>query len=313
MFEVNNLIWYIVKLQKGEKKMKKKNLLGMLAVVGTMMLVACGSSTDTDTVTNVVEEVETTEETVETEEQEDIEQVEELELTELIMGFDANFPPYGYQDVSGEYVGFDIDLAQEVCDRLGITLVKQPIDWNSKDMELESGAIDCIWNGFTLSEARADAYTWSVPYVDNSQVFVVSMDSGITTIADLTDMVVVVQAGSSALEALSTEEGNELVATFQELMEVPDYNNAFMQLESGVADAVALDIGVANYQLSTRDGAFIMMEEPLSTEVYAIGFLLGNTQLKDMVEGQLMEMVEDGTFMDIATTWGLQDSVTLGR
>ena len=83
------------------------------------------------------------------------------------VGFDAEFPPYGYKDESGEYVGFDLDLAQEVCNRNGWTLVKQPIDWDSKDMELDSGSIDCIWNGFTMN-GREDEYTWSEPYIDNS-------------------------------------------------------------------------------------------------------------------------------------------------
>ena len=74
----------------------------------------------------------------------------------LIVGFDASFPPYGYKDDSGEYVGFDLDLAQEVCDRNDWKLVKQPIDWDSKDAELNSETIDCIWNGFTMN-GREDA------------------------------------------------------------------------------------------------------------------------------------------------------------
>ena len=95
-----------------------------------------------------------------------------------------SFPPYGYRDESGEYVGFDLDLAEEVCDRQGWELVKQPIDWDSKDMELSTGAIDCIWNGFTMN-SREDDYTWSDPYIDNSQVFVVAADSGIENKSDL--------------------------------------------------------------------------------------------------------------------------------
>ncbi|MBQ4257363.1 MAG: transporter substrate-binding domain-containing protein, partial [Oscillospiraceae bacterium] len=114
------------------------------------------------------------------------------------VGFDAEFPPYGYQDESGEYVGFDLDLAQEVCKRNGWELVKQPIDWDSKDMELSTGAIDCIWNGFTI-DGREDAYTWSVPYIDNSQVIVVKEGSGISAAADLAGKTVCVQADSSAL------------------------------------------------------------------------------------------------------------------
>ena len=119
----------------------------------------------------------------------------------LIVGFDASFPPYGYKDDSGEYVGFDLDLAQEVCDRNNWKLVKQPIDWDSKDAELNSGTIDCIWNGFTMN-GREDDYTWSDPYIDNKQVVVVRSDSGIDDFAGLKGKHVEVQTDSSALAAL---------------------------------------------------------------------------------------------------------------
>lgn len=230
----------------------------------------------------------------------------------LTVGFDANFPPYGYMDDNGEYIGFDLDLAQEVCDRLGWELVKQPIDWDSKDMELSTGAIDCIWNGFTYN-GREDEYTWSDPYVDNSQVFVVAADSGITKLDDLAGKVVDVQADSSALTALEDEANATLADSFGELIQVPEYNTAFMNLEAGAADAVAMDIGVANYQISSRGDKFIILDEPLSTEVYAVGFLLGNEELRDAVQEQLNAMAEDGKFTEIAEKWELTDCVTMGK
>ena len=128
------------------------------------------------------------------------------------VGFDAEFPPYGYADENGEYTGFDLEMAQAVCDLEGWELVKQPIDWDSKDMELSSGAIDCIWNGFTM-DGRENEYTWSDPYIDNSQVYVVAADSGISTPADLAGKVVGVQKDSSALAALESEENAALLAT----------------------------------------------------------------------------------------------------
>lgn len=219
------------------------------------------------------------------------------------VGFDANFPPYGYSDDSGEYVGFDLDLAQEVCDRNGWKLVKQPIDWDSKDMELESGTIDCIWNGFTMN-GREDSYTWSKPYVDNSQVIVVAEDAGITTLDELAGKVVLVQADSSALATLQDEEGQaELAGTFGELTEIADYNTAFMNLEAGAADAVAMDIGVANYQIESRGGGFVILDEQLSTEQYAVGFKLNNGALRDQVQKTLDEMTADGTLEKIAENY----------
>lgn len=231
------------------------------------------------------------------------------------VGFDAEFPPYGYMDDNGEYVGFDLDLAAEVCERNGWTLVKQPIDWDSKDMELSSGSIDCIWNGFTIN-GREDAYTWSSPYVDNSQVFVVAENAGITAFEDLAGKAVGVQRDSSALSALNDEESPENIAlrdSFGSLTEYADYNTAFMDLEAGALDAVAMDIGVTNYQIESRGGGYVMLDKYLATEQYGVGFLLGNTELRDTVEKTLQDMASDGTFMKIAEKWGLTDSVCLGK
>ena len=233
------------------------------------------------------------------------------EAKTFTVGFDVEFPPYGHQDESGEYVGFDLDLAAEVCNRNGWALVKQPINWDSKDMELDSGTIDCIWNGFTMND-REDKYTWSSAYIDNTQVFVVAADAGIATQADLTDKNVGVQADSSALAAL--EDGSaDLAATFESLQQYGDYNTAFMDLEAGAIDAIAMDIGVAQYQMESRGDAFVILDETLSSEQYGIGFKLGNTELRDQVEATLMEMVEDGTFAEIAEKYDLTDMVCLGK
>ena len=232
----------------------------------------------------------------------------------FVVGFDAEFPPYGYKNDDGEYVGFDLDLAQEVCDRNGWILKKQPIEWNSKDMELNSGSISCIWNGFTMN-GREDAYTWTTPYVDNSQVVVVRKDSGITQLTDLSGKVVAVQADSSALAALTGEDASEenkaLAETFKELQQVGDYNSAFMNLESGAVNAICMDIGVANYEIASRGDKFVMLEDRLSSEEYGIGFKLGNTELRDKVQATLLDMLADGTFEEIAEKWGLEEPICL--
>ncbi len=232
----------------------------------------------------------------------------------FVVGFDAEFPPYGYKNDDGEYVGFDLDLAQEVCDRNGWILKKQPLEWNSKDMELNSGSISCIWNGFTMN-GREDAYTWTTPYVDNSQVVVVRKDSGITQLSDLSGKVVAVQADSSALAALTGEDASEenlaLAETFKDLQQVGDYNSAFMNLESGAVNAICMDIGVANYEIASRGDKFVMLEDRLSSEEYGIGFKLGNTELRDKVQATLLDMLADGTFEEIAEKWGLEESICL--
>lgn len=228
----------------------------------------------------------------------------------FVVGFDANFPPYGYKDeTTGEYTGFDLDLAAEVAKRNDWTLEKKPIDWDAKDMQLDSGSVDCLWNGFTMN-GREDKYTWSKPYVDNSIVFVTRSADNLKDAAALEGKTVIVQADSSGLAALEDEANKDLLASFKALNKVPDYNNAFMSLEAGAADAVAVDIGVANYQLETRKkGLFTIMEKPVQTEQYGVGFKLGNEALRDQVQNTLDEMITDGKFMELAQKYGLENAV----
>ena len=230
----------------------------------------------------------------------------------FVVGFDAEYPPYGYMDDNGEYTGFDLELAQAVCDLEGWTLVKQPIVWDSKDNELNSGSIDCIWSGFTI-DGREDDYAWSVPYVDNSQVIVVAVKSGITDFSGLEGKVVGVQAASAALAVLEDEEQQKALAdTFQNLQEFADYNTAFAELEAGSVDAIAMDIGVAQYQLESRgNDNFMILDEHLNSGQYGIGFALDNTELRDTVNADLQKLKEDGTFDELAEKYGLSDMVCL--
>ena len=234
------------------------------------------------------------------------------EKTTFTVGFDQNFPPFGYVGDDGEFTGFDIELATECAKRMGKEIVLTPVDWDAKDLELSSGAIDCIWNGFTMN-GREDDYTFTDPYMDNSQVVVVKTDSGINTLADLAGKIVEVQRDSSAEAALADEDHQELTASFGQLNPVADYNTAFMDLESGAVDAVAIDMGVARFQIEGKEDAFKILDEHISTEQYAVGFLKGNTALRDEVQDTLMTMVEDGTFAEISDKWFGYDVCTLGK
>ena len=300
--------------------MRKLSKVSALFMTGVLLasMTGCGSSTKDDS-TSASTDTKTSSES-KSDSTDTSSSSDESDRTQLIVGFDAEYPPYGYMDDNGDYVGFDLDLAKEVCDRNGWELVKQPIDWDSKDMELKSGSIDCIWNGFTYT-GREDAYTWSEPYVDNSIVVVVPTDSDIKSLDDLAGKVVVTQADSSALTALTDDsEDNaknlELAASFADLQQVSDYNSAFMNLESGSVDAIAVDIGVAQYQVGSRGDEFKILDEPISTEQYAIGFKLGNTSLRDKVQDTLNEMVDDGTFDKIVANYAdynLPEMVCLGK
>ncbi|MDR1699829.1 MAG: amino acid ABC transporter substrate-binding protein [Lachnoclostridium sp.] len=277
--------------------MKKVTALVLSILMAVSLFTACGSEeAATDTSAPEPEATEAADE----------------ERTTFTVGFDSSFPPYGYEDENGELVGFDLDLAAEVCARNGWELIKTPINWDAKDNELNSGAIDCIWNGFTIN-GRENDYTWTEPYMNNSQVYVVKSDSGIETPADLKDKNILVQAASSALTALEDPKNKELMDSFANLDEVPDYNAAFLDLESGAGDAIAMDVGVARYQIENRDSAqFTILEEALdTTEQYGIGFKLGNEELRDKVQTTLKAMVGDGKFKEIADKYGLADSVCL--
>ena len=283
---------------------KRLALILALAMMATTVLAGCGSKEDTS---DAYEGAKT----------EDAQEVDgDNDDTTFVVGFDAAFPPYGYKDDNGEYVGFDLDLAQEVCDRNGWELVKQPIDWDSKDMEIESGTIDCIWNGFTMN-GREDDYTWSEAYIDNKQVVVVRTDSGIESFDDLAGKLVEVQTDSSALAALQ-EDQKALADTFGNLTEIAEYNTAFMDLESGACDAIAMDIGVAYYQINSREnsGDYKILDEEISSEQYGIGFKKGNTELRDKVQATLDEMAADGTIEEIAEKYadfGVPGSLCIGK
>lgn len=304
--------------------MKKKLLSAVLCMsLAAALLSGCGKKEETPQPA-VTETEDAGSETPEAEEEEAGTDAEER--TTFTVGFDAEFPPYGYKDENGDYVGVDLSLAQEVCDRMGWELVRQPIAWDSKDMELSSGAIDCIWNGFTMN-GREDQYEFTDAYIDNSQVFVVAADSGISTWEDLAGKEVLVQADSSALHALQTDDPDDpeytelmknLRESFGNLTEIPDYNSAFNNLEAGAADAIAMDIGVARYQISQREeGAFVILDEEIAAEQYGVGFLKGNTELRDQVQAVMYEMVEDGTFEAIAKDpdgrWDVSESICLGK
>ena len=229
----------------------------------------------------------------------------------FIVGFDAEFPPYGYKDDSGNYTGFDLDLAKEVCERNNWTFKAQPIDWDAKDAELDSGSIDCIWNGFTM-DGREDNYTWSNPYFDNKQVFVVKSDAGISSPDDLAGKIVETQKDSSALAALQGD-NKTLADTFGTLTEVADYNTAFMDLESGACDAIAMDIGVAEYDIKNKNATddFQVLKDSITSEKYGIGFKQGNTELKDQVQSTLDDMFKDGTVAKIAQKYGISEDALI--
>lgn len=224
-----------------------------------------------------------------------------LDKGELVLGLDASFPPMGFTDEQGEIVGYDIDLAQEVCDRLGIKLVKQPIDWSAKEWELNNKNIDCIWNGMSVTLERQENMNLSLSYLKNEQVLVVRAADGIKTLADLAGKNLGLQAGSSADDALTA--AADFKASLGAEFPYEDNTTALLDLGNGGVDAVLLDSVVAEYYITTMQADFVILEETLAGEEYAIGFRKGDNALSDKVNEILQDMAKDGKLAEITTKW----------
>ncbi|MHB9294144.1 amino acid transport system ATP-binding protein [Hollandina sp. SP2] len=234
-----------------------------------------------------------------------------LAKKKLILGLDDSFPPMVFRNESNEIVGYDVDLAREVASRLGIELVLQPIDWNAKEQELNTGEIDCIWNGFTITEERKAALTFTKPYLKNAQVIVVKADAPYTTLQDLAGKTAGLQAGSSSVEALN--EAAALKASLKEVIEYKEYLTALMDLEVGGVDAIIMDLVVANDNINRSGKAFRILEETLAPEEFGIGFRKGDLALANKVWETLEAMAKDGTVSRFTEQWFGADISIIGK
>ena len=233
----------------------------------------------------------------------------DAEKVTFVVGFDKGFPPYGYVSDDGEYVGVDLDLAAAVCEANGWEFKAEPIDWDAKDALINQGDITCIWNGFTY-EGREDKYAWAGPYMLNAQVLCVKAGSDIKTLADLKDKTVITQVDSAALDALNSDEWKDLQASFKggKVQTISDFPNAFMQLESGAVDAVAVDICVADFQMSKKPDAFVQLDEQLTSEHFAVGFKKDEQgqALADQVAATLKQLDSEGKVKEICDKYADQ-------
>jgi polar amino acid transport system substrate-binding protein len=229
----------------------------------------------------------------------------------LVLGLDDSFPPMGFRNENNEIVGYDIDLAKETAKRLGVQLVTQPIDWNAKEQELNTGKIDCIWNGFTITDERAKAMAFTRPYLKNAQVVVVKKGSGYASLASLKGKKVGLQAGSSAADALAA--AKDFRASLKQVVEFKDNLTALMDLEAKGVDAVVMDLIVANDNIKRSGKAYTVLAESLAPENYGVGFRKGDLSLRDAVQATLEAMAKDGTIAKISTKWFGSDISIVGK
>ncbi|MBQ7980704.1 MAG: amino acid ABC transporter substrate-binding protein [Oscillospiraceae bacterium] len=274
----------------------KKNFikaLAALALVPTMLFTACSSEGADDAADT----------TASAGEDNSLQAV--LDSGKFILGLDATFKPMGFTDEQDNIIGFDIDLAEEVCKRMGVELVKQPIDWDTKEQDLDAGKIDCIWNGMSVTAERAEIMNLSDPYMKNDMSFVVKTDSAIASQADLDGKTVAVQSGSSA-QTILLESGLNVTP-----VELATNVECLQQLELDLVDAVFMDSVVANYEITSEQKPYTVLPDGLSPEEYAIGFRKNDQALRDEVQRILSEMKADGTVAAISTEWFGTDITTI--
>jgi polar amino acid transport system substrate-binding protein len=268
----------------------KKTIILMLAVIFIVssLFAGCGNKADED---NSLKDV--------------------MDKGHLILGMDDNFPPMGFRDDNNELVGFDVDLAKEVTARMGIELKLQPIDWSQKTNELNAGQVDCLWNGYTITEQRKVETNITDPYMKNRQVLVVLDDSGYQTKADLAGKTLVLQAESSAVEALDSDA--DFKGSLKQVIELKDNVAAFLDLKSKSSDVLLIDEIVANYYIEKQDDSFRVLDEALAEEDYGVGFRVKDQALRDEVQKHLEEMAADGTLAEISEAWFGKDITTIGK
>ncbi len=224
-----------------------------------------------------------------------------LDKNELVVGLDIAFPPMGFQDENNEIVGFDIDLAKEVGKVLGVNVQLKPIDWKSKEMELKSGKVDLLWNGYTITDERKKEVLFSDPYLANKQIIIVKADSPIQAKADITSGKVGLQTGSTAEDAIQADPIYEQIKG--NLMMYDDNNTAMMDLDAGRVESVVVDEVVGKYYLSKHEGQYRILDEDFGDEQYGIGFRMEDKALRDAVQEALDTIKTNGVGDEISEKW----------
>lgn len=225
---------------------------------------------------------------------------------DLIIGIDDKFAPMGFRDENNELVGFDIDYAKAAAEKMGRKVVFQPIDWSAKESELNSGRIDLIWNGYTITDERKQKVLFTKPYLKNAQVIVTLAKSDMTKLSDLEGKVVGLQGLSSAADALNA---NEIKSKIKNITEYKDNVLALNDLKIGRIDAVVIDQIVADYYMSKEKGVFKLLDDSLAPEEYGIGVKKGNEALLNDLQKALDEINQDGTAAKISEKWFGQDKI----
>ena len=274
---------------------KRKGILGLLALVGmaVMSLAGCTQLASNPTVDNWDKY---------------------QQQKSITVGFDNTFVPMGFEEKDGNYAGFDIELAQYVSKKLGITIHFQPIDWDMKETELQNGTIDAIWNGYSATDERREKVAFTIPYMQNTQILVVKKTSGIHSVEDMTGKVLGAQNGSSGM--LDFEEHPEVLKNRVKGGDADQYqsvNEAIIDLKNDRIDALLIDRVYADYYLTTEEIAdeYDTIPSGFESESFAVGVRPADKKLLEALNQAFKELYQEGIFQQISQKWFGEDVATL--
>lgn len=222
----------------------------------------------------------------------------------VVIGFDDTFAPFGFKNEAGEHVGFDLDLAAEIFGLMNVDYTFQPIDWSMKETELNTGNIDMIWNGYSITAEREEVVLFSEPYIENRQIIIVPIESDIESKTDLTGKVLATQEQSASLEAILADE--ELVKTLgSDPVTYATFVEVFSDLNNKRVDAIVVDETLASYFLEQNDSAgdYRILEDNFGEEEYGVGFRKSDDSFVEEFNTTLAKIIEDGKFDEIKAKW----------
>ena len=273
---------------------KRKGILGLLTLVGmaVMSLAGCTQLASNPTVDNWDKY---------------------QQQKSITVGFDNTFVPMGFEEKNGNYAGFDIELAQYVSKKLGITVHFQPIDWDMKETELQNGTIDAIWNGYSATDERREKVAFTIPYMQNTQILVVKKTSGIHSVEDMTGKVLGAQNGSSGM--LDFEEHPEVLKNRVKGGDADQYqsvNEAIIDLKNDRIDALLIDRVYADYYLTTEGivDEYDTIPSGFESESFAVGVRPADKKLLESLNQAFKELYQEGVFQQISQKWFGEDVAT---
>lgn len=229
---------------------------------------------------------------------------------EIVVGMDDTFVPMGFKNESGEIVGFDVDLAKAVGEKLNKKIKFQSIDWSMKESELKNGNIDLIWNGYSVTDERKQNVDFSKVYLNNKQVIITLADSKISSKNDLINTKVGAQNESSSVEAI--EKDGDIMSKFNggNVITFETNNDALMDLEAGRIDAVVADEILAKYYINERGREkYKILNENFGAEDYAVGIRKNDTKFVEEFNNALDNVIKDGTGKKISEKWFGEDII----